>query len=63
MKWDRDRWIAEILFHLAMVLAAFTAGLFLAVGERQDIAVGIYLASATVCTAGLHLYTEWRSGS
>lgn len=59
--WDKDRWIAEILFHLVMVLGGFTAGCFLAPGERQDVAMGIYLAAVTVCVACLHIYLNWRA--
>lgn len=59
-KWDKTRWAAEILFHLVMVLGGFTAGCFLAPGERQDVAMGIYLAAVAVCVTGLHLYKEWR---
>lgn len=60
MKWSRDRWIAEILFHLVMVLGSFTGGCFLAPVEGRDAAVGIYIAAVMVCVAGLHIYMNWR---
>jgi H+/gluconate symporter-like permease len=66
MKQGKDFWIMEILWHIAMVLGGFTAGANLMPGPKQDVAVGIYIAAATVCLAGLHLfhlYTEWRYGS
>ena len=60
MKWSRDRWIAEILFHLVMLFGSFTAGCFLAPRGKQDIAVGIYIAAVMVCVAGMHIYLDWR---
>lgn len=59
-KWNRERWIAEILFHVVMVLGAFTSGCFLAPRGKQDIAVGIYIAAVIVCVACLHIYLDWR---
>lgn len=58
-KWDKTRWAAEILFHLVMLFGAFTAGCFLAPGESQDAAVGIYIAAVMVCVAGMHIYMDW----
>lgn len=60
-KWNRERWIAEILFHAVMVLGAFTAGCFLAPRGKQDAAFGIYIAAVIVCVACLHIYLDWRA--
>lgn len=60
MKRGRGYWIAKIIWHVDMVLCAFSAGCFLMTGPKQDTAVGIYIGVVTVLLVALYLYSEWR---
>lgn len=66
MKKDDDRierrliWAAKILWHIAIILSGFLAGVSFTEGPEHDIIRTVCLMGLCLLLTGLYLWCDWR---